>query len=154
MTPQERFWAKVDKTDTCWLWTGSRTNLGYGQFRLGGACRFAHRVAFVWAKGDVPDGLVLDHLCRTPNCVNPDHLEPVTQRVNVLRGESPAARQARLTECSQGHRFDAGNTHIDSKGKRRCRQCKAAANRARYLPDGLCFEAWESDLRAPERGAK
>ena len=78
-TLYQRFWAKVNKTDTCWLWTASTLN-GYGQIKAGG--RFgkillAHRVAYEMLVGPIPEGLQLDHLCRVTLCVNPKHLEPV-----------------------------------------------------------------------------
>ena len=96
---EERFWQKVDKTPGCWLWTACVTGLGYGQFRVthGAPTVYAHRWAYEAMVGPIPDELVLDHLCRTPSCVNPSHLEPVTQRINVLRGESPVAKRARQT---------------------------------------------------------
>lgn len=87
----DRFWAKVDKTDACWLWTGGHNGLGYGRFQLGrrGRLVYAHRYSYELAKGAIPDDLVIDHLCRTSACVNPDHLEPVTIRENHMRGVHP-----------------------------------------------------------------
>lgn len=94
ITPEERFWAKVDKTETCWLWTGSQRGNGYGQVNDRALpSRLPHRVAYIWAHGPVPDGMVLDHKCRAPLCVNPDHLHPVTQQQNTEnRVASPVSK--------------------------------------------------------------
>lgn len=93
-TPEQRFWAFVEKTETCWLWTGG-TNEGYGVLWLNGKNVKAHRFAYELLVGPIPDGLVLDHVvargCQWRHCVNPAHLEPVTERVNILRGSSPLA---------------------------------------------------------------
>lgn len=94
LTPQGRFWAKVDKGPDCWLWTGCVVNR-YGQFKTNGQQFQAHRWAWEELRGPIPDGLVLDHLCRRPLCVNPDHLEVVTQRENIRRGNSPIAAYMR-----------------------------------------------------------
>lgn len=118
-----RFWAKVQKTDTCWVWTGTRQQKGYGRFSLAGKMIVAHRVAYVSLVGPIPDGLVLDRLCRNTSCVNPAHLEAVTGRVNTLRGIGPAARHAAATHCPQGHEYDETNTKIGVPGDRRCRTC-------------------------------
>jgi len=84
---ETRFWEKVNKTDTCWFWTGYINSKGYGRAYLKGDKHIgAYRVAYEYVKGKVPKGLVLDHLCRVPSCVNPDHLEPVTYRENTTRG--------------------------------------------------------------------
>lgn len=88
-TPVDRFWARVLKTDTCWLWQGAtagRWNLRYGQTRWAGRVAMAHRVAYELLVGAIPDGLQIDHLCRNPLCVNPAHLEPVTNAENARRG--------------------------------------------------------------------
>ena len=85
---EERFWRKVNKTDRCWLWTGALTGKGYGSFGQTppGGSVLAHRFAYIREFGAIPDGLVIDHLCRERRCVNPAHLEAVTNRENVVRG--------------------------------------------------------------------
>lgn len=109
----------------CWLWLGklSREN-GYGQMGVMGKTRYAHRLAWEVAHGPIPPGLTIDHLCRQRSCVNPDHLEVVTIRENVLRGVGRSAVNHRKTHCKYGHEFSPKNTHIDPKGKRVCRACK------------------------------
>lgn len=86
--PAERFWSKVDKgaDDECWLWTASTDGHGYGQFWNGERRMPTHRWAYEQARGPIPEGLQLDHLCRVRRCVNPDHLEAVTQAENIRRG--------------------------------------------------------------------
>jgi hypothetical protein len=131
-TPQERFWAKVDKSgEECWLWTAHLDKDGYGFFRIGGKGSRnlrAHRVSYEWARGPIPETLQLDHLCRTPSCVNPEHLEPVTGRENVLRGETFAATNAQKTHCPLGHPYDLFNTY-EYKGMRTCRACRRLKRR-------------------------
>jgi hypothetical protein len=123
-TVEERFWAKVDKTETCWLWTGTRTggNL-YGYFRpnsLGGM-KLAHRIAYELLIGLIPAGLELHHRCERPECVRPDHLQPVTHRENMQWATKP--------HCRQGHPYDEANTYVQADGTRRCRICKRAGER-------------------------
>jgi len=135
-----RFWRTVDITagpDQCWPWMGALNSGGYGEFtkRVGSSrsphsqvYRWrAHRVAYELAIGPIPDGLVIDHLCRVRNCVNPSHLEPVTQRVNVRRGD--ASRSQNLAHCPHGHPFDDANTYVSSNGWRYCRTCRRQAQR-------------------------
>ena len=123
-TVDERFWEKVHKTDTCWLWLGSVTHGGYGQFRHKGGTR-AHRFAYESVKGKIPDGLYLDHLCHVRNCVNPAHLEAVTPRVNAIRSNSPVALNATKTHCMRGHEFTEENTYTPPKANQRhCRACR------------------------------
>ena len=126
----ERFWSKVDKSGDCWLWTASTfPSGGYGQFNVGskklGTRRpaRAHRYAYEALIGPIPDGLQLDHLCREPLCVNPAHLEPVTQKVNILRGVGWAAVNARKSHCDEGHPLSGSNLARTSGGGRRCRLC-------------------------------
>jgi len=136
LTPRdaERFWSKVAKSDGCWLWLGSVVPNGYGQFHVRLAVNrwsstVAHRVAYELSIGPIPAGMVLDHLCRTRSCVRPDHLEPTTDAVNILRGTGWAARHARKTHCPAGHSYDSTNTHVDKNGMRHCREC----DRLRHL---------------------
>jgi hypothetical protein len=115
-------WARVDKSGDCWLWTGPLTRDGYGKTTFRGQSIVPHRIAYEELVGPIPEGLVIDHLCRVRNCVNPDHLEPVTFRENVLRGVGPAAIHAAKTHCVNGHPFDEENTYV-FKRWRQCRTC-------------------------------
>jgi hypothetical protein len=94
-----RFMSKVQvTTDGCWMWLGARTPQGYGRVSYEGQVWGAHRLAYTLLVNEITPGYVLDHLCRTPPCVNPAHLEPVTRAVNTRRGDSPigSSRRARL----------------------------------------------------------
>lgn len=117
-----RFMIKVNKTDNCWLWTACKNVNGYGVFGLEGKPHLAHRVSYEMHVGPISKGLVIDHLCRNRSCVNPEHLEPVDQRENIMRGESPAARCAKVTHCPQGHEYNKENTRL-YRGYRYCRVC-------------------------------
>lgn len=114
-----RFESKFDKKDGCWIWEGGRWNNGYPRFKLLGKWIPAHRVSYEIYVSEISEGLQLDHLCRVKHCVNPAHLEPVTQQVNMQRA------YAVRTTCPQGHRHDA----LNSKGHRICRQCAVEHNR-------------------------
>ncbi len=122
MSFEEKFLAKVDKSDSCWNWTGLISIYGYGVFYDGKRTIHAHRFSYELHKRKIPKGLVVDHLCRNRKCVNPDHLEAVTQRVNILRGESHQAKNARKTHCIRGHKLTKkrGNR---SHQKRECIMC-------------------------------
>lgn len=122
-----RFWRFVRKTETCWLWLGSKDQKGYGYFGLAGKNKKAHRIAWLITHGEIPDGLVIDHLCRVPSCVNPAHIEPVTNRENVLRGISPLANFAKLTHCKYGHPLTGDNVTPRGYG-RRCKTCRRRSN--------------------------
>lgn len=133
-----RFTDKVFVFGDCWLWVGAKQGKGYASFGWGGRrpngnsrTVLAHRFAYEVLVGPIPAGLTLDHLCRNHACVNPDHLEPVTNKVNVLRGEGLTARYASATRCVNGHPFDAANTGSHN-GKRYCRACKAERARQYY----------------------
>lgn len=125
------FWAKVDKTGQCWLWTACKNRAGYGQIRYRNEKWLAHRLSYVMLVGPIPEGQVIDHLCRVPACVRPDHLEPVTQRVNNERGNSVTTANARKTHCPRGHPYDEVNTYWNGHG-RHCRICLKAKNDRRY----------------------
>lgn len=136
--PLGRFFAQVDRRDDgCWWWVGPRSrrnNVQYGAAAgPSGRTIAAHRLAYELLVGPIPDGLQIDHLCRNTRCVNPDHLEAVTQRENILRGNAPAAENARKTHCIRGHAFDEANTIIQRSGKRSCRTCVNEAQRRNRL---------------------
>src|SRR5882672_3116293 len=118
----DRFWRKVspEPMSGCWIWTATLRS-GYGRF-WEGHLRTAHRLAYETMVGTVPDGLELDHLCRTRCCVNPAHLEAVTRTVNMRRGGSPIAQHHAKTQCSNGHAFDDVNTYRWRK-RRYCKAC-------------------------------
>lgn len=122
-----RFQKKVDSSSGCWLWIGARLKeKGYGRFGIGGKIDYAHRVAFAMAHGRFPlAGKVIDHLCNTTSCVNPDHLVETTQRQNVLRGRGIAAINHRKTHCIRGHRLSGENLRIVGDDSRACRACSS-----------------------------
>lgn len=141
-----RFWEKVDRTDPsgCWMWTASVYRNGYGQFTVLGVPIKAHRWAYHHLVGRVPEGMRLDHTCHSRDtwciggddcphrrCVNPAHLEPVTDRENSRRGMGAPGRNFRKTHCDQGHAFDAANTRWRStRYGRECRTCHREKTRA------------------------
>lgn len=113
---------KFSVDDGCWLWHANKNAAGYGRFQLDGRGQPAHRVIYELLVGPIPAGLVLDHLCRVHACVNPAHLEPVSQRENLLRGESMAAVNASRVACAI-----CGTPYTDERdktGSRFCRPCK------------------------------
>jgi len=125
MTPEQlRIRSRAIKVNECWLWSLSIDAGGYGVVKFRKKQTLAHRMAYTVFKGEIPEGLHIDHLCRKRNCVNPDHLEAVTKYENTMRGFNPAAINARKTHCIRGHKFDKRNTYIDPKGKRSCRTCE------------------------------
>ncbi|MGH6792788.1 MAG: HNH endonuclease [Methyloceanibacter sp.] len=111
----------------CWLWHGYVDARGYAKFQLDGRMQWAHRVSYLLSKGPIPKGLTLDHLCRTPSCVNPDHLEIVTRAENQRRA-------ARREFCPKGHPLSDDNLapYKLRKGHRLCLQCARAACRDRH----------------------
>lgn len=120
----------IDLDAPCWLFTG-RTTKGYGVISIKGRETYVHRYVYEQMRGPIPEGLELDHLCRVPRCVNPQHLEAVTHKVNCLRGESFAAKHARKTHCPKGHPYDEANTQTYN-GQRVCAECHRQKASAYY----------------------
>lgn len=131
---------------SCWVWTGAKFVSGYGMMVVNYKYLRAHRWAYEYFVGPIPNGLELDHLCRNKLCVNPDHLEAVTHKVNMERSVHPMGpRPKPVSSCKRGHEFNAENTDYrpTSTGgvSRNCRICqkihkaspeaKAAKNAAR-----------------------
>lgn len=112
----------------CWLWTDALDDDGYGSVMVDRKRLRAHRVSYEHHRGLIPEGLTLDHLCRTRSCINPDHLEAVSNRVNVLRGVGPCAQNARKAACPKGHPYDGPNLYA-WEGQRYCRACHREAHR-------------------------
>lgn len=125
LTPKEhtRLFNKIiiDNKSGCWNWQGAKDYQGYGQGFYRGRKERVHRIIYAFFKGKIPRGKIqqLDHLCRNTSCCNPNHLELVSQKVNVLRGEGITAKAARQTHCIHGHLLEK-----TKNGKRRwCRTC-------------------------------
>lgn len=128
----ERFWSKIERTPTgCWEWRAGRlpdvghppSSTGYGRFWTGDRFMLAHRWAYELLVGPIPAGLTLDHLCRNPPCVNPSHLEPVTQAENIRRGMPYRTSKPQRTRCKFGHEFIEGSYTVRPDGVFRCTRC-------------------------------
>ena len=126
MTLLERFETKYtpEPNSGCWIWDAAIDRKGYGRFQLNGRNAKASRVSYEMFVGPIPDGLTLDHLCRVRCCVNPLHLEPVTNRENIRRGNT-GQHNAVKTHCPQGHPYSGDNLVVHKNGWRKCRACKA-----------------------------
>ena len=111
----------------CWEWIGARDSRGYGNVKVEGRVRKAHRVVYERVRGPIASGLECDHRCRVPWCVNPEHIEVVPHVENVRRGAArwvPAARQRAKRRCPRGHAYTKANTYVQpSTGGRACRTC-------------------------------
>lgn len=130
-SPGERFWAKVEKSDGCWMWAGYRDRDGYGKFVLvtPESCEWmAHRASWTLANGPIPKGMTVDHLCFQPGCVRPDHLRLLTHSEN-----SRNQRRATKTHCIHGHEYTPENTmRRADNGTRFCRTCHYIAKTKAY----------------------
>lgn len=121
----DRIWNRitVNSETGCWESTLSLNAQGYTQVRWKGRTMRLHRLIYTHLVGPVPLDIHLDHLCRNRACCNPRHIEPVSGRENVMRGDGFASVNANKTHCPRDHEYDARNTYHDSTGARRCRQC-------------------------------
>ncbi|MER7788592.1 HNH endonuclease signature motif containing protein [Streptomyces sp. NPDC097640] len=142
----ERLARSTNKTDTCWTWTGEITPKGYGVLQVNGRRVLAHRASYEAHVGPVPEGLVIDHVCHDKSCIagdacphrrciNPAHLQPVTNAVNILRGVGVGAVNAQKTHCIRGHEFTPENilrqppNWPGGPDRRSCRTCRREQNR-------------------------
>lgn len=160
----ERIMARIEVTeDDCWLWPGA-TSKGHGHISWSIGNRQmvygrVHRVMYTARRGAIPEDLDLDHLCHDPRvchpevaaecphrrCCNPDHLEPATRQINLLRGGTVTAKRASVVECPQGHVYTDENTITDKKGRRSCRECVCERNRQYYWKNREKRKAYSRD---------
>lgn len=137
-------WVVVD--NGCHIWRGSRTADGYGHVNVDGRMECVHRVRYEREVGPIPEGMHLDHyVCDDPLCCNPAHVRPVAQRENTLRGASPSAQNAAKTHCKRGHPLSGDNLYVMPRtGRRQCRACHRARQRARHRASGAADHTPES----------
>lgn len=175
MTPRDvemfeklRLRTEADEATGCWNWTLGLTEGGYarGSGKVRGVSRLAHRLMYAAVHGQIPAGLEIDHLCRNRKCINPEHLEAVTPKVNTARSHSPSGLNARKTHCLNGHPFTPENTYLGVRGRRSCKTCvlrrsEEAALRKKAMspappPKTHCVNGHEfteeNTYREPKRG--
>lgn len=162
MSVFEKLLARIEiEPSGCWRWTGVTKANGYGSLTVDGKTHNAHRLVYETLVGPFPEGLVSDHTCRHRWCVNPDHVEPVTQRENLLRGDTLIAANAAKTTCPRGHEYDE-TTHAGNRGCSTCRKASmrktnrrrraaaklaAAAALLLVLPVSASAESWIAPTR-------
>jgi hypothetical protein len=123
----QKFVEHQSSFEPCWEWLGAKS-AGYGRIKVQGKVCMAHRISYEYFIGPIPEGLEIDHLCRTPACINPAHLEPVTGSINAKRGLTGNKKR---DFCKNGHKFSSDNVLMDGK-ERRCKPCRRA-NKRIYL---------------------
>ena len=134
-TVLDRFRSKIRVEGSCWIWIAGKDKWGYGKFTIGKVTVRAHCYAYEKLIGPIPEGLTLDHTCKNESCVNPAHLDPVTLRINLLRGNTFQARNATKTHCLRGHAFTEENIYWkrepNGSRSRGCRECYRIRKRNR-----------------------
>lgn len=128
-----KFWSSVKKTRGCWNWRHIKKPNQYGSFYTKGISYRAHRISVVLSGRDIPEFMVVDHMCRNRSCVNPKHLRVVTSKINILAGVGVSAQNARKTHCRNGHKFLKENTYgiklnTTTGIGRDCRICRAMSS--------------------------
>ena len=136
----EKHWVRFQKNfvpvpeSGCWLWTAGENGDGYGVFNVSGVkTKAAHRIAYEWLVGEIPKGLVIDHLCRVRCCVNPAHMRITTHLENIRAGEAPTIQIWKSSKCKRGHDLTGHNAIVRKDGWRRCRTCTNANYMVAYL---------------------
>ena len=135
--PEQCFWKHIGPhtdPEACWLWQDAiqrnRNGLLYGKFRAYGKNFLAHRFSYELRFGTIPKSLTIDHTCRNTLCMNPNHMEPVPNKINILRGISPPALNAQKTHCPKGHPYSEENTYSWPRShSRQCRICRKEAQK-------------------------
>jgi len=118
----QRILSRIHINDSgCWEWTGAKNQFNYGRIGIYHRLMYPHRLMFEYYYGQICSDLSIDHLCRNPKCCNPKHLEQVTIKENIYRGNSPPANNKRKTHCPIGHSYSS----VDARGFRKCKICSA-----------------------------
>jgi hypothetical protein len=153
MTLIDAFETRFNMGIGCWLWLGSYTITGYGRLgrkELGRKETLAHRLSYEMHIGPIPEGLVIDHLCRNRGCVNPDHLEAVTNEENIRRGEWIPAKATSPTHCLHGHEYTPETLSISNRGERRCKECGRISARKSYAEKRAIRTAFPAPTEGPK----